>query len=312
MIQTGGKKNTPSFYVDEYEVYVHSNVSSLNFHHKLFDESYDFGWDIVIHPFPNQERDVNHTYFFCDTYFEDAFGHWIFESAIYIPLYWKLKKEVPTLKWLLHERKEYKEAVLKGAGLQETDITYCIDADKNTFYFPSYTTHHDATLDKKYKTKLDKFKSFFHERLGDVEKTIDYLYLPRGNKENFKANDRLIMCQPQLIEYFSKKPNSSILFTDQVDNFLDQLRKIVSAKTIILDYGSSFIVNSFFSKNSKIICIGYDVHHIIQVGQVMLIECVQENGTTFEFIYKQSEEGEKPKKQYFSLEEIYSKVESVS
>lgn len=314
-IKTAGKEISPSFYLDDYEVYELNNVVRIKTHHTLFDSTYDFGWDVVINDTietKNSREQTNPKYFFCDTLLEDAFGHWVFESAIYIPLYWKLKKEHPNLKWLLNNRKHFKEVLLKGAGLQEDDIVYNIDSYENTFYFPFYTSHHDLTLDTKYKDKLKKFHEFFMNRFGTVEKTVDFLYLPRGIKENYVENDRLLTCQEELIQYFSKKPNSKVLMTDTIDNFIEQLKILLSAKTIVLDYGSSFIVNSFFAKDSHVICIGFDVHHIIQIGQVMLTECIKENGTTFEFINKLHEEGNKPKKHYFSLEEIYSRVASKS
>jgi hypothetical protein len=313
VISTGKKNTKPTFILDEYEIHEVPNVKSINFHHTLFDSTFDFGWDVEVEENINKEENANYErYFYCETLFEDAFGHWIFESAIYIPLYWKLKQKYPNLKWLIHKKKKYKEMVLKGACFQSDDIKYSIDTPNNSVFFPFYTSHHDLSITSSYKVKLIKFRNFFYSLVGPIEKTVDYLYLPRGTAENFNLNDRLIMCQPELIEYFSKKQNSNILYTDNEDNFLNQIRKVLSAKKIILDYGSSFIVNSFFAKNCEIICIGHNVHHEIQTAQQMIIECINENNTTFEFIHKLSQEGDMPIKQNYSLEKIYSKIEEKS
>lgn len=51
-------------------------------------------------------------YLIIDTKDYDAFGHWVFESAIYIPFYIKLKEIYPNIKIHLKSKKKFKDIFL--------------------------------------------------------------------------------------------------------------------------------------------------------------------------------------------------------
>ncbi len=308
IIQTGGKKDIPSFTIEDYDVYKHENVVDVRIHHRLFDPTFDFGWDLSLQDNKNElDTSSFEEYFYCDTLFEGTFGHWVHESGLYAPLFLALKKIHPSLKWF-SSKKKYKEVMFRAFGLSENDFCYEIKTYNNVFYFPRYTSHHDLTLDTNYKNKLKKSHALLKSIVGPIEKTIDYLYLPRGSKENYKENDRSISCQNELIKHFLEKPNAKVFFTDEVNTYVDQMKCILSAKTIVVDYGANLFVNGFFSENARIICIGHDIHHQIQSGVSMVFECIKEHGNTVEFIHKISQDNSTPPKQIFSLEEIYSKL----
>jgi hypothetical protein len=306
-IHNGGKNTEPHYSFEEGDLYEHSNVKRIEFHHRLFDTTFDFGWNIEIEDDSNKNP-LYEEYFYCDTLFHDAFGHWVFESAIYAPLFFELKKKHPNLKWIINKKK-YKEIFFKAFGLETNDYSYEIKTHNNKIFFPFYLSLHDTTLDEKYKTKLTKFHLLLNKKLSPVEKTLDYLYLPRGTKEDFQPNNRTLLCQDDLIRHFSEKSNAKVLFTDEIDNYLDQMRIILSAKTIILDYGSSLFVNGFFSENAKIVCIGYNIHHEIHVPNRMIIELLKKNGNTIEFIKMISQDDSIPPNITFSKDEIISKIQ---
>ena len=51
-------------------------------------------------------------YFVIDLYFDEAFSHWVYESAIYLPLFCMLKVTYPTLKLVLKTKKEFQTPFL--------------------------------------------------------------------------------------------------------------------------------------------------------------------------------------------------------
>jgi capsular polysaccharide biosynthesis protein len=266
MIKTASFNDIPSYILEDYSIYEVKNVKSIKYHHKLFDKSmYPFGYDIELNETDNI---VDKYYFFVDTLFNDAFAHWVFESGIYIPLFKKLKEKYPSIVFYFKEIKYYKLALLKAFNINEcvTEIEpnniICFATYQSFHIFlPEYTQSNDIMIDSKYISYLNKF----YKLLVKInKKDIDILYLPRGNKENFKGNNRIINIQDLLIEYINSIPNCKILYTDKVTNFNEQLEIISRAKVILLDYGSSLNVNGFFANNSSIIVIGYDIHHEMQ------------------------------------------------
>lgn len=266
MIKTGSFNDNPSYILDDYNIYEVKNVKTIHYHHKLFDKSmYPFGYDIELN---ETEKIIDNYYFFMDTLFNDAFAHWIFESGIYIPLFKKLKEKYPSIKIYFKEIKSYKVALLNAFNIYEyvTEIEphnlICFPTYQSFHIFlPEYTQSIDIMIDSKYISYLSKLYKLL---VKSNKKDIDILYLPRGNKENFKGNDRIINIQELLIEYINSIPNCKILYTDKIINFNEQLEIISRAKVILLDYGSSLNVNGFFANDSNIIVIGYDIHHEMQ------------------------------------------------
>jgi hypothetical protein len=78
------------------------------------------------------------------------------------------------------------------------------------------------------------------------------LFLPRNIKDNYKGNERTIYGSDNIKENIIKI-GGSIIDTYELNNISLQFSKINSFNTIILDFGSSFLVNCIFLKNKKII-----------------------------------------------------------
>lgn len=190
-------------------------------------------------------------YFIIDTFFHDAFGHWVFESAIYLPVFKKLKESYPNLKLVLKEEKNYKKLFCKYFNIDENDIVYNIESN-NTSFFPSpITCFNDQVITEAYKSQIYKFREYFVDN-NDIKR--DMLIMPRQTKENYKSNDRVHNIQYLLDKY---KDKAYILNTDEITNLKDQIELVQSSKNIILTEGSPFFVNSFFCKNKNI----YSIHH---------------------------------------------------
>jgi hypothetical protein len=136
------------------------------------------------------------------------------------------------------------------------DVVYTIASPSNTFLFPRYISLADHRQPYLFLKHANTFYRSLVSKLPEPQKDIDILYLPRGTKENCKQNDREIPVQSSLIEFFSEIPNAKVFFTDKVENMLDQWMMIRRAKVILLNEGSSLLVNGYFSVNSKIISLG--------------------------------------------------------
>jgi hypothetical protein len=86
-------------------------------------------------------------------------------------------------------------------------------------------------------------------------KTIPFLYLPRGLKENMTGtNDRKYHVQPILKELIVSM-GGVVYETDNTTDLSEQIAMVRSSKYIILDYGSSLWVNGLFASDSRIICL---------------------------------------------------------
>lgn len=286
-VKTASIDTVPSFYIDEYPVYEVEGVVSITPHHTTFnEETCRFGWDVNKSTINNiKEKSY---YMHIDTGFHDAFSHWVFESAVYLPLFLKLKSRYPLLKLLSSGHKNYKESFYRSFGV-ENDIVYTIENKSNIVFFPKYTTHHDKKIDNSYNNILLNFYNGFKKI--DVEKENHILYLPRGVRENYSGNVYKIDCQGKLIEYFKNIENTAVYDSDNTINFTDQITLLRKSRKILLNYGSSFNVNSFFAENSEIYVLGFDQHHILFPILQMALNFSLSKGNKYTFIYKDSQSG---------------------
>jgi hypothetical protein len=301
--------------IDEYEINEVNYVLSIQNHHIVFDKStYPYGWDVEFDIANNNI--VEHYYLYIDTLFHDAFSHWVFESGIYLVLFNKLKAIYPNIKIYCKDLKSYKMIFFKAFNIDESSIVNYLEKN-NKVFFPRYQSFHifsenytqsnDTKLDSNYPIYLNNFYNSLINPIKNIEKNIDILYLPRGTKENFKPNDRIINIQDSLINYFSNKNNCKVLYTDNINNFNEQINYILRSKIILLDYGSNLFVNSFFANNSQIVVLGYDIHHEIHViVDILYKEANKRNKITY--INKINQEGSMPIRVNFNLEETIKTV----
>ncbi len=245
----GTSKCEPSFAIEDYYVYTVKNVSAVG----VFPRNL-YGWDVRYSP---ESAETPTSFYFCiDGIYHEAWSHWVDESAIYLPLYLKLKNLFPGIKLYSFGKKGYKTAMYRAFGIDLEDVVYTIDDTSNEFMFPRYISLGDHRQPYLFYKHAQVFYKSLVAKLPEPEKDIDILYLPRGTKENCKQNDRQIPMQPYLIQVLSQFPNAQVFFTDKVENMLEQWALLRRAKVIILNEGSSLLVNGYFSVNSKIISLG--------------------------------------------------------
>lgn len=203
----------------------------------------------------NQSLNPLSYYFCCETDQNEAFGHFVFETCIYIPLFKEMVKEIPELKFHCNVKKDYKTLFFKYFGIEDK-VVYELN-DGNVCYFPepiSFMNENDNLNFEDMNNNIEIINFFKSYLYYDLKKVNNVLLMPRQSKENFKPNDRIIPMNG-LIEIFQNK-KLSILNTDGVSDLFYQILTVSYSKTIILTDGSPVLVNGFFTQGSDIICIG--------------------------------------------------------
>lgn len=196
-----------------------------------------------------------------DTLFDEAFGHWVYESAVYLSRIKQLMERHPSLMLACKSRKTFKtlfldyfqipaERVVYTTPDSCTTLVYSTPADPEAVYlFPSPV----ASLNDHYETQEHKqLIDELFETFGriDVQPAHSMLIMPRQTRENFRYNNRNI----PLSECCARADEKGwkILATDTIACLDDQIRAVQSAHTVVVTDGSAFLVNGMFAHDQHI------------------------------------------------------------
>jgi len=229
-------------HVDIYKVFIVKNVIS-------YLGSVDH-WDIQVTN--NNSDDI---YFIIDGEHDGAFGHWVFESSIYLlELFQLLKAKYPTIKLHLKSQKKFKKLFCDLFNIDNETIVYDLPTNGSTCIFPSPISFlNEEKLAVTYEEIINRYFVFFNSIQSDNIHTNEYLIMPRQTKENYAPNDRIVSCL-DIIDYFQTSSNQyEVLHTDFINTLSEQINKLRGSKNIILTDGSAMFVNGLFSRNSTII-----------------------------------------------------------
>ena len=197
-------------------------------------------------------------YFVIDLCFDEAFGHWVYESAIYLPLFCMLKVTYPTLKLVLKTKKNFKHLFCSYFNIAESDIVYHIPTtESNLCFFPSPISSLNITNpNSKVHEYYTSIFRLFKECPSIKKDPVEYLIMPRQTIENYKGNDRTIPFQAIFDHFTHNTTNTHRIFhTDTVTNLIDQINELRSAKTIICHDGSALLVNGMFVQNKQFLVV---------------------------------------------------------
>lgn len=193
-----------------------------------------------------------------DTLYDDAFGHWVYESAIYLPMFRRLKTtRYPDLKLHSKRRRRYKTLFYDFFGISEVDIVYG-EGENTTAIIPLPISawNDKEPVSETYKHYVDEFFQVFCGVIDTIPKSVSVLLSPRAKQENYAGNDRPIDVT-EIERRLRSSAGATILHTDQVrDLTADQIRHIAAAKTLILMDGSAYYVNGLFARKSEILVVG--------------------------------------------------------
>jgi len=194
-------------------------------------------------------------YFVIDLVHHDAFGHWVYESAIYLPLFSRLQELYPGIRLLLKGRKRYKTMFLDFFNIDEVDVCYSIDTGYyNLCIFPSLISalNDNRFFTDNYKRIFMNFMHIFRDYESSPPPTMSYarVIMPRQSFENYKNNDRSYPIMDDIIRRFGV--GSLVVNTDELMELAEQIRRVRSAPIVILTHGSPFLVNIMFCRNQSI------------------------------------------------------------
>ncbi len=242
----GANNQLPTFLVDDYLFYEIENVVSIHIRHRD-----NYGWDVEYDP--SQEGSIPQTYLMLEGIYDEAFHHWVYETAIFLPLFRRLQQKYPGMKLYSFHKKLYKDCVYKAFDISASEISYTIDHPRNRFVFIRCTSQADHTTPHLYREYVRRFHAALVPEVPPP-KDIELLYLPRGSSENIR--DFSIPVQPALLEALMPNPRVKVYFTDKTTDIREQIQMIQRAKVILLNEGTNCLVNGFFAVGSRIVVLG--------------------------------------------------------
>jgi len=177
-----------------------------------------------------------------------AFGHWVFESVIYIPIFLRLKRIYRDMKLMVGEYKTYKPLFAEYYGVDPDDILYSIP--------PGSVCTIPSPLSLTSKEVCERHRRLFDRMVipMTIEK-YEYTLFPRQT-ENYPKNNTSISYEP-IIEYIDRVGiKYSVYHTSSVTDLTKQISKVQRSRVIIIPDGSAFLVNGLFASNSTIYVVG--------------------------------------------------------
>jgi hypothetical protein len=200
-------------------------------------------WHAEVAATPASGEEEQARYFVVDTVFDHAFSHWVFESAVYLPLFLLLKREDASLKLLLKRRRGNKDLFLRHFGVPPEDVCYQLPGP-STVLFPAPTTslNNGGPATKDYHEWI--VRAFISAcALEEAPPVRDLLVMPRQTKENCVENDRSVPLEKLQRALVAAGVPHDVLHTDETRILAEQVRRVNESARVVLVDGSAFLVN---------------------------------------------------------------------
>jgi len=202
-------------------------------------------------------------YYIFDSPNSDAFGHWVFESFIFYPIFLSLQKIYPTIKIVINNKKRYIKNLFNYVGIDLNLISDSIKVNNNICFFNpllSLNVSNYQTLDLLRDFSL-KMRVFIRSNITPcISIKNKIILLPRDLKDNYIGNDRIIHGIEDIESNVISK-DGTVMNTFNLNNIHVQFSLINSFENIIVCYGSSYTVNCLSLKNKNIIVLdNYNYH----------------------------------------------------
>ncbi len=195
------------------------------------------------------------TYYLCLDTHANAFAHWVFESAIYLPLFQILKTSYPNCKLWFRNMRSYKYLFTRYFNIDDMDVVFQPDPGPNVCFFPEPIMRLNEPNHPRWEQQVRAFRGLLH---GAVPKTVDVCVMPRQTKENAVYCVRTYDVSPICDYLRTHSISHTICETDNVESLEEQIQAVRSARTVIVTDGSPFWVNGLFSTNAKFVILGHD------------------------------------------------------
>lgn len=215
----------------------------------------------------SSDSDIKSHYVILDCFAFDGFGHWIFESFIFFELIEKLNILYNNLKIVTTNKKNYVKNLLSFVNLNN-EVIHKIDNENNICFIMPLISLNLLSINNIF--DLNIFNKYIHKLIYKIDSICinlnfnnnNILYLPRNKKQNYNPTDKIPKKELSdrynelVIEHITDcviKDGGVILNTYDINNFFLQFSFLKSFKNIILDYGSSHMVNGIICKDKNII-----------------------------------------------------------
>jgi hypothetical protein len=190
--------------------------------------------------------------FIIDTGFIPAFGHWVYESVIYIPTYKRLKEKYPTLKLMVGQFKPYKELYTRYYGIESSDILYEIIPGSTCLIPSPICCLSRKDISNEHRLLLDGLAPPYIPCTKD-----GFTFFPRQETYNYEGNNDKVIGFDSIIHFMERTGIPySVYHTTAVRDLSDQIEKIQKSRVIIIPDGSAFLVNGIYATNSIIYVVG--------------------------------------------------------
>jgi hypothetical protein len=238
--------------VDNIKLYLVNNVNRYSFSHNTLCD-----WNVGTVYF--SEKTCENVYFIIETFLHNAFSNWLYESAIYLETFNKLKLIYPSIKLLLNNKSLFKTLFLNFFTISEKDVFYKDEFksnEANLCIFPSPVSalniqnYNFVSVNHPLINKLF-FKIDENVDRNNISIKHNFALIPK-NKEIFFLND-IPVTFTKIKNYFQENMLDLIIINDkEICDLKHKIELVNSCENIILTDGSPFLVNGMFIKNKNI------------------------------------------------------------
>ena len=211
-----------------------------------------------------------------------AFGHWVYESVIYIPVYKRLKETNPTMKLMIGSYKPYKELYIHYFGLDMQDVVYSIPLG-STCMIPSPTyslTRKD--ISREHQSLIENIIPSIYVNIKD-----GFTFFPREDTNNYEGNNHMKISFRSIVDFMDRTGIPySVYNTSATSSLLEQIEKVQHSKVILIPDGSAFLVNGVFARDSIIYVVGRlcSKQHAILYPQIgYIVSLIESKNTVYYF-----------------------------
>jgi hypothetical protein len=208
-------------------------------------------------------------FFLFEVPFHEAFGHWVFESAVFLPF---VQDFISYDNFFIlvnkNNERKYKKSFFKFFNISDKNIHFIDNTETHTndvsyrnipnnnisivcrnFILNQVQHSLNNNLIAHFTFLVINFYEIIRKDINCV-KQIENLFLPRSKTENYLPNDRKIIYDSL---YALLTDKEYVCYdTQETDNFIEQVIILQKSKNIYTYWGSSYFVNGFFSKDSNI------------------------------------------------------------
>ena len=230
----------------------------------------------------NPEKVESRTLYCCmDSQHSSNFGHFFWESFVFLKEYRRLIRNFPRIIFLLGTRQRFKSKILDSYGFKYAyEIT-----DKNNVvaFMPPIT----SLVTNKYTHYYSKLIDQFHFEIqlnapSSLDKDILICYFPRHKTldNTFYEGQNRSYDTTELAEFLNMRPDCVVFDTESSESWEQEISLVRRSKILIFHDGSSAAVLGFHAKDSVLIALSNNVM-VPSMRRFDKVYCIQQKMSSF-------------------------------